>query len=63
MNSKRKLPRKLAMHRSFSRLAAKAERAGNYTQAGHYRRVAQRFLDSYHRDKEAIDRMKERRAS
>lgn len=48
----RKQPVRLASARAYYRLAAKAERAGQYTTAAHYRRVADRLVteEARHRD-------------
>lgn len=47
----RKMHPYLAQHRSYSRLAAKAERAGQATVADHYRTIAAARLRAYHRAK------------
>jgi hypothetical protein len=38
--------------RAYYRIAAKFQRAGNYKQAEHYRKVADRLTDEVRRDRE-----------
>jgi len=52
--AKRKVPAKLATARAYWRLAAKAERAGNYRERDHWRSTGDRFYRMYQRDQEYI---------
>jgi hypothetical protein len=61
MSAKKRVPAKLASARAYWRLAAKAERAGDYRTAGHYRSIGDRRFKEYQRDREAMARIKEQR--
>ena len=50
----RKQPARLASARAYYRLAAKAERAGQYRTAAHYRGVADRLVRQEQRQREAM---------
>jgi hypothetical protein len=49
MTTRRKMPALLASARAYYRLAAKAEKAGNYREAGRYRGLADRKVREHRR--------------
>lgn len=53
-----KRPQKLSQASAYYRLAAKADRAGQSTQAAHYRRIADRFVVEHQRQKAYLDSRK-----
>jgi hypothetical protein len=54
--AKKQRPLKLRRASAYFRLAAKADRAGNYIQARQYRDIADRLVESNRRDQEALAR-------
>jgi hypothetical protein len=54
----KRVPAKLASARAYWRLAAKADRAGNYALGRQYRATGDRRYREYQRDQEAMARMK-----
>lgn len=54
--TRKRRPAKLAQSSAYHRLAAKARRAGQWTQADHYTRIADRLYREYGAEREARQR-------
>ena len=55
MTAKRRVPHKLSQARAYWRLAAKADRQGNYKQGEFYRQIGDRAYRGYLREGGAND--------
>lgn len=60
MTRRKRQPHKLAVAHSYWRLAVKAEHAGQWRNAEHYTRLADRAFREYRREQEYQERIKER---
>jgi hypothetical protein len=58
----KKVPAKLASARAYWRLAAKAEKAGDYRTAAHYRDTGDRRFREYQRGREFMAGVKARQS-